>query len=392
MNKAKRAAMAAKFKAKTKVAEPEPEVAVEEVVVPTVEEVEAEVAAESPVVEEQETPAASEESEQETPADERMSPAKRKAIDGLNKVVSGTLPCTDPRLVIVGKDRVDEFPPGKYGTLYQPNRNAVTYEQRGQLRESLKLFGFLKGKFIVVRKDGAASDATLLVVRGRNILMAAREVAEETGTVLQVGVMPDKGNDAFMFGSMVVENTTGIPIDSIQIALDIKKGLDMGIPREQLEVMFNKSPSAQRQFEKLLDLSDKLQKEVAKGRLPFAAAVKLAILPTKKQEEEFDRLKREGKLTNAEVEVAVRDARKTDPAERGQRAARPGPGLLRKMVKLVLAKKIIVEGAKTLTFWDGLKFASGDLPPAKIKGMQNAMTRLLPGKKRPGLVKKTKAE
>lgn len=137
----------------------------------------------------------------------------------------------------------------------------------------------------------------------------------------------------------------------------------------------------------LNDLDPIVRDGVADGQISLTAASKLARLPREEQVTSFKAALAEGgggKVTVAAAAAvrATAQAKKANGKKAKEIAPAPPKRVLTKLVSAVEEKELEVPGAENLSFYDGIKFALGQLPPQRVKGMTAAITQLTAKKRR----------
>lgn len=175
-----------------------------------------------------------------------------------------------------------------------------------QLVRSMLVKGFRS--VIIVRRDGDKG----LVVDGRQRVKAAceanRRLVAEGKEPLRVRAYLERGDDADLFGVMVLSNKGRQDDDPMAEAQELKRFLDMGRSEEEAAAIFCVPTSRVRQMMTLFDLAPKVQKAVSDGKVSISAAAKMAKLDSADQVERLDELLAagNGKATVAKVARAVK--------------------------------------------------------------------------------------
>lgn len=194
--------------------------------------------------------------------------------------------------------------------LYQARVNLPVNEN---LVRSMMVKGFRS--IVIVRRDGENA----LVVDGRQRVKAAREANKrlkaEGKEPLKVRAYQEKGDEADLFGVMVLSNKGRQDDDPMSEARELKRFIDMGRSDEEAAAIFCKPKSWVRQTLQLFDLAPKVQKAVTDGKVSVSAAVKLVNLDSADQVERLDELLASG--AKATVQNVARAVKKPAGEEAG---------------------------------------------------------------------------
>jgi ParB-like chromosome segregation protein Spo0J len=189
----------------------------------------------------------------------------------------------DPRLVVVGRDRTDIYKEDH--PLYQKGRALLGPAVRRHLRHLIKTYGYRKGKEVIVRKDGEF----LLVVAGRNRVMACRELAlgytDEENVEhapdmpdLNIPVVVESGSDQEMVALRAVDNYSYIKPDAMTTAEDVHELVKQRAPVKDICAIFGFASKASIDRYELIygNLVPALQDFVRDGSLPVKTAAAIA--------------------------------------------------------------------------------------------------------------------
>lgn len=190
---------------------------------------------------------------------------------------------SDPRLVIVGRDRTDIYKEDH--PLFQKGRATLGPVSRKNLRHLIKTYGYRKGKEVIVRKDGEF----LLVTAGRNRVQACRELAcgyvDEEGVEhapempdLNIPVVVESGTDQEMVALRAIDNYSYIRVDPMTTAEDVHELVKQRAPTKDILAIFGFSSKQSIDRYELIygNLVPELQEFVRDGSLPVKTAAAIA--------------------------------------------------------------------------------------------------------------------
>jgi ParB family transcriptional regulator, chromosome partitioning protein len=147
---------------------------------------------------------------------------------------------------------------------------------------------------LLVRKDGD----DILVVDGRQRTKAAleanRRLVKEGKEPVKVKVMLERGDDADLFGTMVLTNALRRGNTPMMTARDVFRYVGMGRTVPEAAVTFGLTQQQVNGYLALLEMSPKAQKRVEAGTLSVNAAVALAKLSRADQEKALEELDADG--------------------------------------------------------------------------------------------------
>lgn len=227
---------------------------------------------------------------------------------------------------------------------------------------------------ITVRKNGDYIE----VVAGRRRVINAREANVELKTEgkeeVRVPCVLAKGEDADLLGILISENEHRREDTPMARARKLKKLLAMGRTEEEASIVFGVTKQAVKNWVKLLDLTSKVQKAVDNGKLSASAAIELHSLSHEEQEAKLDEAIAAAAATGGRV--TGRDIKeRTSTGEGGSMA--PKKRTIRRV--LDLEEDDLVDISEE--FLLGVRWAIGDMPTTKIKGL-SAIVRKAEGRKK----------
>lgn len=201
-------------------------------------------------------------------------------------------------LVIIGLDTKD----GPEHRLYDERINDPITDQE---IANIRTFGVRVP--VLVQRDGNR----WLVVDGRGRVRrarAAKQLQRKAGEeVLKVACVPQRGDDAMIFGVSRVANSCRTEDSPLRNAKNAQRMIDMGKTQEEVAIAFGKSQSTVSTWLALLDLSPKVKAAVDSGKIAASAAAKLGKLSRKEQEESLGSLISNGHKPSAgDAKNAVR--------------------------------------------------------------------------------------
>lgn len=166
---------------------------------------------------------------------------------------------------------------------------------------------------VLVTREGDA----ILVVAGQRRVLAAREankrLKKQGKEPLKVKAVIERGEEADLFGIMVVENQARTGDAAMTIADNIRKYLAFGRTEEEAAVAFAMPVSGVKQHLALFDVGVEVRSAVKNGVVSVTAAAKLAKLDKKKQVAALAELTKGGKKVT--VRRTMRAAKGEDPDE-----------------------------------------------------------------------------
>jgi hypothetical protein len=189
-----------------------------------------------------------------------------------------------------------------------------------------------------------------------------RQQAAEQETV-RVPVLLQRGTDMRIAGIVASENAIRRDDSPMAKAEQAQRLLDFGNTEAEVAVSLGVEPQTIKSWIALLDLDEHVKKAVDNGELAPTAASAFATLSREDQRTELEKLRAEGKLTNAAVRATVR-AKKTG----GERTVAPSKKALKKLLGRT--------DEFSADFLDGVAFAIGVVNATKIKGLTAAMREL----------------
>lgn len=149
----------------------------------------------------------------------------------------------------------------------------------------------------------------LLVVDGRRRVVAAREanrrLTKEGKEPVKIKVMLERGQEADLFGTMIIGNACRQDDSGVALAEKIRRYMEFGRTTEEAAVTFGLPVAGVKQHLALFDAAGAVRRAVEKGECSVTAAAKLARLERKEQESALAELLADGK-----GKVTVRKAMK----------------------------------------------------------------------------------
>lgn len=215
---------------------------------------------------------------------------------------------------------------------------------------------------IILRKDGARN----VVMAGRQRLRWARAASKRLGTVVKVPCVFRQGTDLDALKVLVAENEHREGDTFENQARKCQQLSNYGATEEEIAVVMRCTTAAVRQWMKFFDLAPEVQASMKAGDISGSAAIRLVDLPRAEQAEVVTELVEEAKA-KGKAKVAVADAEQKARVRSGKKDAdttkRPGLRLMTKVLSHEDAE-VLPEG-----FLLGLRWAMGDLPAAKVRGL-----------------------
>lgn len=203
------------------------------------------------------------------------------------------------------------FDPGELVLIEDPAHPLFQERVKLPVSEALVASMMVRGfkSTITVRRNGQKAE----VVDGRQRVKAAREanrrLKAEGKETIKVRAFVEQGDDADLFGVMVLSNKGRQDDDPMSEARELKKFLDMGRTEQEAAAIFCKPLSWVTNAMRLFDLAPKVQDAVAAGRVSVSAAAKLAKVDREQQVEKLGLLlaaSNGGRATVKEVARAVK--------------------------------------------------------------------------------------
>lgn len=259
-------------------------------------------------------------------------------------------------LTIIGLDTKD----GPEHPLYD-ERVFLPVEE--SLVRNIRAYGVLEA--VSVRKNGGLVE----VIVGRQRVRAAREANrrnEEEGLMpIKVPCFVKRAKDKRVIGVMVSENEHRRDDDAITRANKAQRMLDFGNTEEEVAIAFGITKASLKNLLSILDLSDKVQKMIADGKVPYSAAITLRDLPRKEQETKAVEMAEKGvTVTEAKRQRRARKSGTTNGDE-STRGRAIGVKILRKVADDADFMEALEPQAR-----DMLRWILGDENAAKrIKGL-----------------------
>ena len=194
--------------------------------------------------------------------------------------------------------RKDTFflPPEALTIVTDPSHELFDERALEPVKESLVADIMARGQLqpITVRKNGVEYE----VVAGRQRTKAAREankrLEQEGKTPIRVRTIIERGDEADMFGVMVLENELrqdNTPLAKAKLA---QRLLDMGKPEDWVAMTFGVHKQTLRTYLSLLDLCTPVKNAVERGELSATAASKMSKLHHDEQKQMLDTMRAQG--------------------------------------------------------------------------------------------------
>lgn len=221
---------------------------------------------------------------------------------------------------------------------------------------------------VILRKNGKNGK---LVVDGRNRVRGARVASKRVGRPIMVPCLYHDGTDHDFLKKQVVANEYR---DEDFFANKAKKAADLrkyGSSDEEIAASMNCTVANVKNYFKYFELDASVQEAMKKGFLTGSAAIKLVDLPREEQAQALEELLEEAKK-NGSGKVKMKAAAATAKGRSSGQPAVVRPGIR------VMGKVIAHEKAEELPegFVLGIRWAMGDMPPEKIKGLKSILNEL----------------
>jgi len=279
----------------------------------------------------------------------------------------------DPsELVIVGLDTDD----GPEHPLYDERINLDLEET---MVANIGYHGVLKP--IIVRKG---ADGQAFVVDGRQRVRHARaankELVAQGAKPILVPIVVERGDDARMLGISISTNEHRQNDGILVKANKAVRLQSMGYDVPEIAREFGVSASTIKNWWSLLEAHPAVVRAVEDGTISPTVGYKLAKLNTEDQRNALDELLAEAKQNGGKVTVTKAKARASGQTGEGSgdgegsngsaKPKAPGKALLRKVME---AATVAAAGGEPILSEDAmaiLRWATGDLRPKSIKGLQ----------------------
>jgi ParB family transcriptional regulator, chromosome partitioning protein len=208
-----------------------------------------------------------------------------------------TLPAysVDPKLLVLISD--PNHP------LYDERVDAPTDDA---MVASIKRFGVVEP--IIVRKNGEALEVVDGRQRVKNAIEANRQLKEEGKYLIKVPVVFYRGGDgADLVGTAITLNEVRRPDAVLIKAAKARRMLQVGATLAEVAMAFGVVPATIENWIRLDGLTSNVKRLVAKGDVPYTAAMRLARLPREKQDDAAKKILT--RPTNANAIRAVQGGR-----------------------------------------------------------------------------------
>lgn len=225
-------------------------------------------------------------------------------------------------------------------------------------------------------------DKVAEVVDGRQRVRAAREAnklrKEKGQEPILVPVIFQKLEDREAFAAMIETNEHRLNDPPLVKARKALRLIQTGYTRQMVAEIFDVTPVAVADWEKLTQLDGKVIEAIEKERIPFTAAIQLARFKREEQVAEMEKAIASGASASAIREEAQRRSRENTPpgsnggggdGETQERGTKIGTRVLRKLVKAQDDGEVDYDPAAYKAFC----FVLGATPARQIKGLTDAL-------------------
>jgi hypothetical protein len=312
----------------------------------------------------------------------------KPAIDGKRRDLF-QIDCNDPRLVIIGIDRTDIYgaeasEKAEAHPLYDPTA-FLPDAALGDIEPKIESEGFDEAKPIKVYKDGEF----WLVVDGNRRTRSARRIAARRGPggKCDIYCVPFRGTEKDLYREKMLANTGRRKRPPVETAYMADRGMKRWKLTEEecLSICEIESVTILRRRLKLLRLTESLARMVDAGKIPLTIAEELSDLPRPMQADKWKELSSGALASRDDIHAALRDekrARKNGGAvPPTTRYPKWSHATMRKVAEKMEAGEIVVPGLASLSFAEFVRLTTGELDPAKVKGVVKALRAVAPKKK-----------
>lgn len=186
--------------------------------------------------------------------------------------------------------------------LYDPRVNLPVDEN---LVRNVMVFGVKEP--VLVRKNGVEYEVVAGRQRTKAAVEANKRLIAEGKEPLRVRTIIERGDDADMFGVMILENELRQNDSPISKAKKAQRLLDMGKSEEWVATAFGVSKQTVNNYLTLLDLCGPVKTAVERGELSASAAAKMGKLSHDEQKQKLDTMRAQGgQMTAARAEKVAR--------------------------------------------------------------------------------------
>lgn len=177
------------------------------------------------------------------------------------------------------------------------------------------------------RRKGKDTPYIVEVVNGRNRTRAAREANKrfkKMGSDKRVFIkaLIVQGTDIELLKHMIAANELRRNDGPMIKARKLQRLLTMGCPHEDAHKVFGVSPSTIRNWLKLLDCADVVQKAIDAGKVPASIAQELCELPREEQKAKLEEMIANGQTHGAQGREAVDRAKRGESTPDGEPVVR----------------------------------------------------------------------
>lgn len=281
----------------------------------------------------------------------------KKTIDAPSKTIYMVNPET---LVIVGIDTKD----GPEHPLYDER---IHLPLNKKLAKNIQVRGVIEP--VIVRKDGE----DLQVVDGRQRVRSCREanidLAAEGKEEVLVPCLVERGKDQDMVGIMVSTNEHRKDNSPMAKARMLAKYMTMGYTEDNAATEFGVTSTSIKNWLKLLELDESVQKAVDSGQVKASAVAGLHSLPREEQRAKLAEILATGQETGKRPTQRVAEKKSGTESSKTK-------GLTKRQVLRLLALPPDELWNLGLEEWfvKGLRVAFGDLPVTSVSGLSAALT------------------
>jgi ParB family chromosome partitioning protein len=280
-------------------------------------------------------------------------------------------------LVIIGVDTDDKSVSDHY--LYDPRIHLpITKESVLNIMQ----YGVLEPVLAVKEDD------RFVIVDGRGRVRRAREankmLKKQKEKPLLVDFLIKRGDDTHLIGVSVAANEVRVDDGILEKAEKARVLLDRGYSEGDIAITFGVSSTAVKQWLSVLECTPEVRKLVQSGKLSASAAIKLSKLDKDEQKEQAAEMVASGKTTAADAaaRTKTKKAKKNgETVDDGFVLKAPSKRIVRKLVLGVQrdgeeTPLFDAEDQRVKDFLAGVRWVTGDLNPASIKGLNGILKDL----------------